>query len=93
MRVFKLTRFTRFAIKEGKNRKIYRDISGMSMKKKYQSEQLMVCHESAQALYEIGAITEVEMRQFDEDCLVPEPAAKAVSPAYARRVYTTNRNF
>jgi putative transcriptional regulator len=49
------------------------------MKKKYQSEQLMVCHESAQALYEIGAITEAEMRKFDEDCLVHEPTPKAPS--------------
>jgi DNA-binding transcriptional regulator YiaG len=45
------------------------------MKKKYQSEQLMVCHQDAEALYQIGAITEAEMREFDEDCLVPEPAA------------------
>jgi putative transcriptional regulator len=47
------------------------------MKKKYQSEQLMACHESAQALYEIGAITDAQMREYDEDCLVPEPAANA----------------
>jgi DNA-binding transcriptional regulator YiaG len=47
------------------------------MKKKYQSEQLMVCHQDAEALYQIGAITEAQMREFDKDCLVPEPASKA----------------
>jgi hypothetical protein len=29
------------------------------MKRKYQSEQLMVCHEEAKALHDIGAITDV----------------------------------
>jgi putative transcriptional regulator len=52
----------------------------MGMKKKYQSEQLMACHETAQALFEIGAITKAQMREFDEDCLVPDPAPKANSP-------------
>jgi DNA-binding transcriptional regulator YiaG len=42
------------------------------MTKKYQSEQLKVCHQDAEALYQIGAISEAEMREFDEDCLVPE---------------------
>jgi DNA-binding transcriptional regulator YiaG len=45
------------------------------MKKKYQSELLMVCHQEAKANYEVGAITEARMREYDEDCLVPEPAA------------------
>jgi DNA-binding transcriptional regulator YiaG len=62
------------------------------MNKKYQSEQLMVCHESAQALYEIGAITEAQMQEFDRDCLVSEPSTPSVatgghtpgaSPVYA----------
>jgi DNA-binding transcriptional regulator YiaG len=56
------------------------------MKKKYQSEQLMVCHQDAEALYQIGAITEAQMREFDKDCLVLEPAVKAANarqaPAY-----------
>jgi DNA-binding transcriptional regulator YiaG len=40
------------------------------MKKKYQSEQLMVIHDMAKSLYKIGAIDEVKMREFDTDCLV-----------------------
>jgi hypothetical protein len=61
------------------------------MKKKYQSEQLMVCHQDAEALYRIAAITEAQMREFDEDCLIPEPAPKSASaqkppaPAYTRQ--------
>jgi hypothetical protein len=43
------------------------------MKKKYQSEQLMICHQDAEALYRTGAISEAEMREFDKDCLVPDP--------------------
>jgi DNA-binding transcriptional regulator YiaG len=44
------------------------------MKKKYQSEQLMVIHQSAQDLLELGIIDSAKMREFDENCLVPEPA-------------------
>jgi DNA-binding transcriptional regulator YiaG len=44
----------------------------MNMAKKYQSEQLMVIHETATALFEIGAIDETTMREFDKDCLVSE---------------------
>jgi DNA-binding transcriptional regulator YiaG len=58
------------------------------MKKKYQSEQLMVIHQSAQDLFELGIIDSAKMREFDEDCLVPEPTSKApiaqktLTPAY-----------
>ncbi|GHU60582.1 hypothetical protein FACS189445_0280 [Spirochaetia bacterium] len=50
------------------------------MKKKYESELLMVCHETAQALHEIGAITDAEMKEFDEDCLVHDPSSPSGSP-------------
>jgi DNA-binding transcriptional regulator YiaG len=46
------------------------------MKKKYQSEALMVCHQSARDLFDLGIIDSAKMREFDEDCLVPESAAK-----------------
>jgi DNA-binding transcriptional regulator YiaG len=58
------------------------------MKWTYQSEQLMICHQDAEALYQIGAITEAQMREFDKECLVPElvseaPSARQVPvPAY-----------
>ena len=43
------------------------------MKKKYESEALMVCHQSAEYLFKVGIISADEMREFDEDCLVHEP--------------------
>jgi DNA-binding transcriptional regulator YiaG len=58
------------------------------MNKKYQSEALMVSHQAAQDLFELGVIDAAEMREFDEDCLVSEPAANTSStqqppvPAY-----------
>lgn len=58
------------------------------MTRKYQSELLMVCHQDAVADYEIGAITEAQMREYDEACLVLEGAPKtlhvrkAPTPAY-----------
>jgi DNA-binding transcriptional regulator YiaG len=45
------------------------------VKKKYQSEQLMVIHQDAVGLYELGFIDDAAMREFDKDCLVPEPKA------------------
>ncbi|GAB6392227.1 MAG: putative transcriptional regulator [Treponematales bacterium] len=44
--------------------------------RKYQSEALMVCHEMAADLYKSGIISAAEMREFDDDCLVREPAAR-----------------
>ena len=46
------------------------------MNKKYQSEQLMVIHESAQTLYKIGVIDSSKMKEFDEACFVEEPAMR-----------------
>ncbi|MDR3161973.1 MAG: XRE family transcriptional regulator [Spirochaetaceae bacterium] len=58
------------------------------MKKKYQSEQLMVIHDMAKSLYKIGAIDDAKMREFDTDCLVSTPgtageAATASEPAHS----------
>jgi DNA-binding transcriptional regulator YiaG len=47
------------------------------LKKKYQSEILKVCHQDAEALHRIGAITDDEMAEYDRDCLVnPSKPAK-----------------
>jgi len=40
------------------------------MRKNYQSEALMVCHQMAEDLYQSGIISENEMREFDADCLI-----------------------
>ena len=52
------------------------------MKKKYQSEALMVCHQSAQDLFELGIIDAEEMKDFDEGCLVQESeTVEALAPS------------
>jgi DNA-binding transcriptional regulator YiaG len=40
---------------------------------RYKSEIFEVIHQSATDKCEIGAITPVQMREFDEMCLVQEP--------------------
>jgi len=42
------------------------------MGKLYYSEASMVCHQSAKDLFEIGAISEDEMKEFDDMCFVEE---------------------
>jgi DNA-binding transcriptional regulator YiaG len=55
------------------------------MRNKYYSEASRAIHESARDLYEIRAITEAEMREFDESCFVqedePSPGATQNQPA------------
>jgi len=41
--------------------------------KRYESEALMVMHQQAEGLHRLGIISDAEMREFDEDCLVQEP--------------------
>ncbi len=48
----------------------------MTTKRQYQSEALGAIHETMNALFEIGAINKVTMREFDEMCLEPVLALK-----------------
>jgi DNA-binding transcriptional regulator YiaG len=41
--------------------------------KKYQSEALMVIHQDAEGLHRLGIISDAEMQEYDEGCLVKEP--------------------
>ena len=41
----------------------------------YKSEINEVVHHDAAAMFEIGAISEAKMREFDEMCLVQEPGS------------------
>ncbi|MDR0552147.1 MAG: hypothetical protein LBG72_09080 [Spirochaetaceae bacterium] len=53
-------------------------------RKKYQSKILMVIHQDMEAAYHLGLLTDEEMREFDEDCLVHEPEeADSAVPAHA----------
>jgi len=52
------------------------------MEKKYQSEALMVNHQSAESLFRLGEISEAEMREFDEMCLVSPNAEQESTTVY-----------
>jgi putative transcriptional regulator len=41
------------------------------MIKKYKSDAMAAIHETAEALFDSGAIDKTTMREFDETCLVP----------------------
>jgi DNA-binding transcriptional regulator YiaG len=49
------------------------------MKKEYESEALMVCHQSAESLLRMGIIDTDEMKEFDEGCLVSPPRKACAS--------------
>jgi len=48
------------------------------MEKKYHCDICMGIHESMKELFDIGLISEAEMREFDDGCLVAEPAMDTV---------------
>ncbi|GHU01126.1 hypothetical protein FACS1894147_00390 [Spirochaetia bacterium] len=48
------------------------------MSDKYESEQLGVIHQSAEALFKLGIIDADGMREYDEGCLAPTPTARKV---------------
>ncbi|GMO29782.1 MAG: hypothetical protein Pg6A_18270 [Termitinemataceae bacterium] len=67
------------------------------MKWKYKSDAFRAINESAAAKFEIGAISQARMREFDEACLVkpdvpiarvptrkPAAVARSGTPVYAR---------
>jgi DNA-binding transcriptional regulator YiaG len=65
------------------------DYGGVKMDKVYKDEISMICHEQATALFEIGAIDEARMREYDADCLIQPSSAPLSSirikqPEYAR---------
>jgi hypothetical protein len=63
------------------------------MAKKYQSELLGVLHQDALADYQLGIISEAEMREYNEECLVPEPDQTPKPTPGARQIpaYTSPR--
>jgi DNA-binding transcriptional regulator YiaG len=56
--------------------------------KKYQSEILKVIHQDAKGLHRLGIISDREMKEYDQGCLVQEPetayaAGKSPKTEYA----------
>jgi putative transcriptional regulator len=51
---------------------------------KYKSDAFEAIHEDATGMYEIGAISEERMKEYDEMCLVQEgePAYEAEKPEH-----------
>ena len=49
---------------------------------KYRSEILEVIHQDAMANFEVGAISEARMREYDEMCLVREPETNRNTEPY-----------
>jgi putative transcriptional regulator len=45
---------------------------------KYKSEIYEVVHQDAKANFEVGAISEAQMREFDEMCLIQETETEEV---------------
>jgi putative transcriptional regulator len=69
----------------------------MKKKRKYYSEALMVVHQMMEDAYEVGAISAERMREFDEECLLPEPDPSAAESSAARSkpvipVYARNKS-
>jgi putative transcriptional regulator len=46
----------------------------MTKKQKYKNDIDETIHTSASALYKIGAINKITMREFDESCLITPPS-------------------
>jgi DNA-binding transcriptional regulator YiaG len=55
-------------------------------KRKYKSEIMMVIHQHNEAMYKLGFVTDEEMRELNEDCLVAEP-----EPAFSNSPSSQNR--
>ena len=55
---------------------------------KYKSDAFEAIHEDAVSMYEIGAISEEKMKEYDEMCLVKEPesAYEAEKPVIMEHV-------
>jgi len=48
---------------------------------RYKSEIYRAMHEDAMADFEVGAISEARMREYDEMCLVREPETNEIEKA------------
>ena len=56
---------------------------------KYKSEIYEVVHQDAVANFEVGAISEARMREFDEMCLVQEPETVCTTEKLPGMEYAT----
>jgi hypothetical protein len=76
VRLFKYPRFSRFADKEGITDNELLEIAEKLQRRnkmKYESDIAEMIHEKAMLEFQLGLLTEAEMREYDELCL-PEEA-------------------
>jgi hypothetical protein len=45
------------------------------MGKQYRDEIAMVCHDMMKDAHSVGAVTDADMKEFEEDCFIEEPEA------------------
>jgi hypothetical protein len=43
------------------------------MSKRYRDEIAMVCHEMMTDFYEVGGVSDAEMKKFEEGCFITDP--------------------
>ncbi len=55
--------------------------------KKYQSEALKVIHQDAEGLHRLGIISDKEMQEYDQGCLVQEPKTAYSSEKPPKKEY------
>jgi len=46
----------------------------------FKNEALKVIHQDAEGLHRLGIISDKEMREYDQDCLIQEPETTPVAP-------------
>jgi len=56
------------------------------MSKRYKSELLESIHQSAQALFRVGAIDKATLNDFDAACLAPPPSPEAATHPIGTRL-------
>jgi len=55
--------------------------------KKYQSEILKVIHQDAKGLHRLGIISDKEMQEYDQGCIVKEPETAYVAEKSPKTEY------
>jgi DNA-binding transcriptional regulator YiaG len=57
----------------------------MTAKPKFKSDAMEAIFESAQAMHAAGAITDLELREYERDCFASPRASRVQLPAKPRR--------
>jgi DNA-binding transcriptional regulator YiaG len=61
------------------------------MEKRYNSEAMMVAHDLAKDLFEVGAISKDEMNEYDRNCLAQEKKKSNIEKQQSSTSESLNR--